>query len=149
MKPQTRFCITAAVIVVVLGVALFVFSAQLSEPLTIFSATINRDCAPWDGAAFTVSIPYDTVSVIMISIWRSPDFKIPRTFSLPNEASQVGSAYRVSQLDPLIPLKGEVSFQRVGETGPIEGRFRLRSERGETFAGKFIAEWGERMALCG
>ena len=134
---------------VVLGVALFVFSAQLSEPLTIFTATINRDCAPWDGAAFTVSIPYDTVSVIMISIWRSPDFNIPGTFSLPNEASQVGSAYIVSQLDPQIPLKGKVSFQRAGETGPIAGRFSLTSESGETFAGKFIAEWGEQMALCG
>src|SRR5688572_14531148 len=149
MKPQTRFFITAAVIVMVLRVALFVYSMQLLERLTSFSATINRDCAPWDGAAFTVSIPYDTVSVIMISIWRSPDFKIPGTFSLPNEARQVGSAYIVSQLDPLIPLKGEVSFQRAGGTGPIAGRFSLTSERGETFAGKFMAEWGRPMSLCG
>lgn len=149
MKPQTRFFVTAAVIVMVLGVALFIYSVQLSEPRTIFSATVYRDCAPWDGAAFTVSIPYDTVSVIMISIWRSPDFEIPGTFSLPNEARQVGSAYIVSQLDPLIPLKGEVSFQRIGRTGPIEGRFSLTSERGETFAGKFIADWGEQMAICG
>lgn len=149
MKPKTRFFITAAVILLVLGVAFFVYSVQLSDPRTIFSATINRDCAPWDGAAFTVSIPYDTVSVIMISIWRSPDFKIPSTFSLRNEARQVGSAYIVSQLDPLIPLKGEISFQRIGRTGPIEGRFSLTSERGETFAGKFIADWGEQMAICG
>ena len=144
-----RFFITAAVILLVLGVTLFIYSVQLSEPQTIFPATIHRDCAPWDGAAFTVSIPYDTVSVIMISIWRSPDFEIAGTFSLPNEARQVGSAYIVSQLDPLVPLKGEVSFQRVEGTGPITGRFSLTSERGETFAGKFIAEWSEQMALCG
>ena len=89
-----------------------------------------------------------TPDIVLLDL-NSPDFEIPGTFSLPNEARQVGSAYIVSQLDPLIPLKGEVSFQRIGRTGPIEGRFSLTSERGETFAGKFIAEWGEQMAICG
>ena len=149
MKPLTRFFITVALIVLMLGLALFVYVEELSEPITVFPATINRDCAPWDGAAFTVSIPYDAVSVITISIWESPDFKIPTTFLLPDVEGQVGYAYILSELDSLIPLKGEVSFQRVGEGRPIEGRFSLTPESGEVFAGRFIAEWGEQMALCG
>jgi hypothetical protein len=149
MKPQTQFLITVALTMLALSIALFAYWAKISEPERVFPATIDRDCAPWDGSAFTVSIPYDAASMITISIWKPPEFKISATFSLPDEEGQLGYAYIQSELDPPRPLNGKILFQRVGKGMPIEGRFSLTSERGETFAGRFIAEWGEQIALCG
>ena len=88
MKSQKMLVL--AVGLLILGLALFTFFARDEASLPMFSATVHRDCAPWDGVAFTVSIPYHSESVITISIWKSPDIKFPTTFSLPDEAGQVG-----------------------------------------------------------
>ena len=136
-------------LITLFGIVLFTFYMRSQELEQAFPATINRDCAPWDGAAFTVSIPYDSVSNITVSIWQSPDIKFPSTFSLPDETGQVGHAYILSELGPLIPLNGEVSFQHVSEGTPVEGRFSLTSERGDAFDGKFVAEWEGQIVYCG
>src|SRR5687768_7811837 len=84
MKSRTQFYIAIVLLTLILGIGLFTFSTRNQHPVHVFTATINRDCAPWDGAAFTVSIPYDSVSTITISIWQSPDIKFPSTFSFPD-----------------------------------------------------------------
>ena len=89
-KSRTLFCVTIGLLI--LGIALFTFSTRNQEPVQIFPATINRDCAPWDGSAFTVSIPYDSGSVIYISIWQLPDIKLPAKFSFPDESIRIGNA---------------------------------------------------------
>ena len=149
MKTRTALTLLFLLLIIALSGILFFYSPSTREALPVFDATVNRDCAPWDGAAFTVSIPHDSVSVITISIWKSPDFKFPTAFSLPDEAGQVGYAYILSELGPLIPMNGEVSFQRVEEGMPVEGRFSFTSERGEVFEGKFVAEWAGQITLCG
>src|SRR5512145_1801665 len=108
MKPLTRFILALGFIVLALGLALFTYSRRAQQPVQVFSATVNRDCAPWDGAAFTVSILYDQKSTITISIWQSPDFDLPATYLFPDETGRVGQAYILWEIDPLIPLHGEV-----------------------------------------
>jgi hypothetical protein len=146
---KSRTFLVIAIGLLILGTALFTFSRRNQEPEQIYPATINRDCAPWDGAAFTVSIPYDSGSVINISIWQSPDIKLPSTFSFPDETGQIGFAYTLPELDPLEELTGKVTFWRVGEERPVDGEFSLMSERGERFSGKFKAKWGDEIVYCG
>lgn len=137
------------VILIALGGIFLFYSLPKQEPVQLFPATVNRDCAPWDGAAFTVSIRYDPTTTITISIWQSPDINFPTTFSFPDETGQIGYAYVLPQLDPLEELSGEVFFLRVDEGMLIEGRFNFTSERGGQFEGRFIAEWGNEVIYCG
>lgn len=149
MKPRTPLAITISLLILILGMALFTFSTRNREPLQTFPATVNRDCAPWDGAAFTVSIPYNSTSTIMISIWQSPDIRLPITFSFPDETGQIGFAYILPELDPLQQLSGKVRFRHVDGESPVEGEFNLLMESGQKFKGKFEAEWGNQIAMCG
>lgn len=147
MKSRILFLI--AIGVLILGIALFTFSARNQEPAQIFPATVNRDCAPWDGSAFTVSIRYDPTTTITILIWQSPDIKIPTTFTFPDDTGQVGTAYILPELDPLQQLRGTIFFWQVEEGRPIGGRFELVTEAGQRFEGQFKAEWANQIALCG
>lgn len=145
MKPRKLF-IAMGLAILVLGIAFFTFPKRDQETTQVFPATIGRDCAPWDGSAFTVSIRYDFASTIAISIWKSPDIKLPSTFSFPDETGGVGEAYILSELDP---LSGKVFFQRVDRESPVEGEFDLRDESGKRFKGKFSAEWEHKPVYCG
>jgi len=149
MKSRTTFTITIGLLILVLGIALFTFSTRNQAARQVFPATINRDCAPWDGSAFTVSIPYDSGSVINISIWQSPDIKFLSTFSFPDQTGSVGNAVYLSASGEDEQLSGTVSFQRVGEEHPVEGEFSFTPERGEEFKGRFTAEWGNQIVMCG
>jgi hypothetical protein len=114
-----------------------------------FQATVNRDCAPWDGAAFTVQVQFDSATVIYISIWQSPDILLPSTFKFQDETGRVGNAYILPELGPYTLLNGEVHLQRVQEGMPLEGRFRLTSAGGGKYEGRFTAEWLDQIVYCG
>ena len=122
MKPRTQFLIAIGLIILVLGITWYSFSTRNQVSEEIFPATINRDCAPWDGAAFTVSVPMDGED-INISIWQSPDISLPVTFSFPDETGQVGNASLQFQVGLSQPLSGEVFFWRADAESPVEGRF--------------------------
>jgi len=147
MKSRTLFFI--AIGLLILGIALFTFSTRNQEPAQIFPATINRDCTPWDGSAFTVSVQVSDGRIIDISIWQSPDFIFPKTFSFPDETGQVGNVMVRSNNGEYEILSGEARFERVSVGEVVEGRFNFTSERGEAFQGQFIAEWGNVIAMCG
>jgi len=118
-----------------------------SEPLQVFPATVNQDCAPWDGGAFTIMIPYNAVSTIQISIWDLSDPDHRSTFSFPDETGRVGhAALHASSTET---LGGTVSLSAVEEGRPLEGEFDLFTEAGKRLRGKFIAAWGDFVALCG
>jgi len=149
MKTRNLFNTILALLVLFLGIALIALSAQRRQPARVFPATVNRDCAPWDGSAFTLSLRYDAVTTITVSIWKSPSFLLPVTFSFPDETMRLGTAYSVKEVDPLEMLTGRVTFQRVEQGIPIEGRFSFTSAGGEAYDGKFVAEWGSQQAYCG
>jgi hypothetical protein len=147
MKSRTLFFIAAGLLI--LGIAIFTFSARNRVPAQAFPATINRDCAPWDGSAFTISMRYDSKTTITVSIWQAPEINVPTTFTFPDDTGQVGTAYILPELDPFEQLNGTVTFLRVGPGMPVEGRFSLTSTRGGEYVGQFVAVWESQIALCG
>jgi len=149
MKSRTQLFVVISLLTLILGIALFTFSTRNQEPAQVFPASINRDCAPWDGSAFTMSFRYDPLTTITISIWQSPDIKFPTTFTFPDETGQVGYAYILPELDPLEQLTGKVTFWRVEQGIPIEGEFNFMTVSGKQFKGKFIADWGNEVVYCG
>ena len=146
---KTRILLYFAIGLFLFGIALFIYSSRNQDPMQVLPATINRDCAPWDGGAFTVSIPFDATTILTISIWQSPDIKFPVTFSFPDATGQIGIAYILPELGPLQQLSGEISFWRVAEGIPVEGEFSFTTVSGRQFKGKFEAEWGNEIVYCG
>ena len=86
---------------------------------------------------------------IDISIWQSPDFNFPKSFSFPDDTGQVGNASYRSSSDKYEQLSGKVFFSRVKEGSPVQGTFGLVTEAGQRFEGQFEAEWEDTIALCG
>jgi hypothetical protein len=150
-KMKSRTIIFTAIILLILPLctAVFVFHIQKPNSAEFFAATIYRDCAPWDGAAFTVSIPYNPGGMIQVSIWQSPDIKHPYILTFPNATGRTGNANYSLRFSNPVPLTGNVFFWHIDEESPVEGHFGLITEAGERFNGWFKAEWEHKAALCG
>jgi len=136
-------------LIALLSIALFTFYTQRQKPEPVFSATISRDCAPWDGTAFTIAIPMSGGATLDISIWQSPDIDRAITFSFPDETQKSGNVSLTPQFGQPEQLTGKVWFKNVGEGMPVEGRFSLTSESGARLEAKFIAEWDHQVVYCG
>jgi len=147
MKSLKLFPLAACLLVI--GFILLGISFRNRQSAQIFPATINRDCAPWDGSAFLVSIPYDAGSVINISIWHAPDLKLPVTFSFPDDSMKDGNVSYLLRFSYSVELAGTVFFWRVEQERPVEGWFDLHTEAGQRLRGKFNAEWGNEAVYCG
>ena len=147
MAPRNQLLLIVAVLALFLGIALLTFLRWDEEPAQVYPATIDRDCAPWDGAAFTVSIPLDNGG-IRISIYRSPELRLPATFTFPDETLMEGNASLLLPIAMPEPLNGRVSFLRVEHGIPVEGAFDLVTQSGREFKGKFQAEWGNQVVYC-
>ncbi len=151
MNSQRQFLIALAVLGFALGIFLIrmvSMGRQDQEPTQMFPATIQRDCAPWDGPAFTISIPLEQ-SAIRISIYRSPEIRLPVTFSFPDATMQEGSAALHTLTRIPDPLTGTVWLRRAEQGKPVEGRFSFTMESGESLTGRFVAEWRNEIILCG
>ena len=149
VKSQTRYWIVAVGLIAFLGIVLFTLYTQRQRPESVFPATISRDCAPWDGAAFTIKIPIHQGAILDISIWQSPDIHRSITFSFPNETLQTGNVSLIPRFGQPEQLTGTVWFKNVREGMPIEGRFSLTSESGARLEAKFVAEWDDQIVYCG
>jgi hypothetical protein len=149
MKPRTQFIVAVGLIILLFGITLVNFSVRDQTPAQIFPATVNRDCAPWDGSAFSVSVPMSDGTTIDISIWRSPDIKFPVNFSFPDATGQAGNALLLLPVGLPEQLTGNVFLKRVDMEYSVEGKFDLMNEIGEQFKGKFVAEWGNMAVYCG
>jgi len=149
MKPRIQFFIAIGLFTLILGITWFRFSTHNQEPTQTFPATISRDCAPWDGSAFRVSVPVNGGAMLDISIWQAPDIKNPVTFSFPDNTGRVGNAnYRLAS-GTYGQLSGTVFFWRVEEGNQVEGKFKLVTETGQQFEGQFKAKWKSQLILCG
>jgi hypothetical protein len=149
MKSRIFLTVLLTLLLISVVAIWFFLRSDIESPAQVFPATVDRDCAPWDGGAFTVSIWLRDGSSISISIYRSPDIEHPSRYSFPNETMSEGNAYLRMPEGSLEPLTGEVWFQRVSPEIPVEGGFQLRSESGAQFEGKFLAEWGNEIVYCG
>lgn len=145
MKPRTNSHIFLALALLTLGLG----CSPRPPQSPVLGASISRDCAPWDGSAFTLSIPSPGAGVVQVSIWRAPDIAAPIRFAFPDPNQRDGNtSYRHSDGTDDI-LSGTVTFRSVQVGAPVEGQFRLASKRGAVFEGRFIAEWGTVQAYCG
>jgi hypothetical protein len=149
MKARTEVILGLVLLAVLFGVGLFAYQARTRNPLPLFRASVDRDCAPWDGSAFRISIPLDSGSVIEVSIWRSPDLQAPIKFSFPDPTLSAGEAVLRSRFGSSEPLTGSITFWRLGADDPLEGDFNFAARGGERFSGGFKAEWRNRAAYCG
>lgn len=149
MKPRIMLYTLIGLSALAFFIFWFSHSRSDQENTKVFPATVNRDCAPWDGSAFTVSIRYDPESIIDISIWQSPDIKLPTTFSFPDATGRIGNAVHRSQIGLPEQLTGKIFFRSVEQGIPIEGEFNLFTDAGRQFKGKFMANWGDFIAMCG
>lgn len=149
MKSRTAFTIAIGLLILGLSIALFTFSTRNQAAIEVFKATVNHDCAPWDGSAFTASIPSDDRIIIDISIWQSPDIRLPVTFSFPDETGRVGNALLLLPVGLPEQLTGKIWFPRVEQGVPVRGEFNLLTEAGQKFKGKFEAAWEDEIVMCG
>jgi len=149
MKSRTWFIISVIVVVIAFSSIWFFYKLTNQQSLQTFPATINRDCAPWDGSAFTILIPLKEGVRLAIASYQSPSIKLPVTFSFPDETMMVGNASLLLQDDSIQPLRGKISFQGVEEGIPTKGKFDFFTETGEHLKGRFKAEWGNQIMLCG
>ena len=147
-KTPTAFTVLMVLVLIALGGIWFFYTLENQQPAQVFSATINRDCAPWDGPAFTVSIPYEPGSYINISIWQEPEIKLPARFSFPDETMRVGSVTFLLRYSHSVELTGTVFFWRVKQGSPVEGEFDLITEAGQQLSGTFKAEWDKVAVYC-
>lgn len=144
--------LTIGMLILILGSIILSLQARDAVPPQVFSAIINRDCAPWDGSAFTITIPLQGApshSAISISIWQSPNIAFPASFNFPDESGQTGSAVYRSAPDTWEQLQGKVSFRRVQPGDPVEGFFSFSTKGGEIFEGRLVATWGDQIVYCG
>jgi hypothetical protein len=119
--------------------------SQPETPLPTYQATVNHDCAPWDGGAFTILIPFNEVNTIQVSIWEPIEIDHVASFSFPDQSGRVGYA----GLDTGEPLKGTVSLRNLKDGTQMEGEFNLSTDSGSQLEGNFIATWGDFVPLCG
>jgi hypothetical protein len=147
MNTRTQvYPLIAAILAILVG-TWFVVRAQ-EPPVPSFAGTVRRDCAPWDGAAFTVSIPIEK-SVLDISIYQSPDIRYGRAFLFPDKTMREGHALLLAPVGIPEQLAGRVWFEGVDRQKSVEGRFKLASEKGERFEGRFVAVWENEPIYCG
>jgi hypothetical protein len=136
-------------VILFLGSLFFIGYTRNQEIKPVLSATISRDCAPWDGAAFTITVPMSDSAILDISIWQSPDIRRPISFSFPDETQQIGNTSLLPQFGEPDQLTGQVWLNNVSEGMPVEGRFSLTSESGAQLEAKFVAQWDDQIVYCG
>jgi hypothetical protein len=131
-------------------------SSTMSAPDQQYrAATVRRDCAPWDGAAMSVTITTkptkcDRIAApyIHIAVYELP-IRDGRTVKLETQ-SQHGQANRCLKEDACEAAEsGEVVFDNFKEGSGASGRYRLKFRGGETVSGSFDAKWCEFRGFCG
>jgi hypothetical protein len=139
---KTQFAITVMFV-------LLLTACTPAQGAPALAATINRDCGPADGPAFTVEIPMDARGRLVVSIWQAPEISGRARFTLTDPTDATGSASLFTGADSLESLSGTITFEGVNSERPVQGDLRLISASGEVFEGAFTAEWGDFHAYCG
>jgi hypothetical protein len=129
--------------------------AQRAPAQPALYAEIVQDCAPWDGAAFTVAIQLVPgvkqlkPPVLHISIWQAANLPSGGRFQFPDATGRVGAVYPDPPAKSLTTFRGDVSFRSVVQGKDVEGQFDLVDSLGKRYSGKFLAKWNGRFAICG
>jgi hypothetical protein len=120
----------------------------------VLQGEARRDCAPWDGPAFTLMLPAPGVGgsrdlSLRISIWQAPAIRTPRTLPLPVGA-KLGGAVLQPPRGQVQLLQGSVTIDKGVPEAPVQGQFDLTTPQGVRYRGRFRAPWdGGVQARCG
>ena len=123
-----------------------------SEPVA--TARIARTCAPWDGAAFTVSVHVghgvDPAALpgLQLSVWSSPQFDGERKVVFAEGDDRSGLAFYAETAEHTTPLTGEATFRQAAD-GSIEGTLRLKAADGRRFERRFRGRLDPGTVMCG
>lgn len=148
---KTRFFLTSILLLLFLsiGFAWLTLKASSQPAAQIFHATIRHDCAPWDGAAFTINIDLQHGNSLTISIWQSPSSALPSAYTFPDSTRQIGNALLLDPTGQAESITGTVTFTHLDEEYPVEGNFKFVTASGAQIIGIFIAQWDYQVVLCG
>ncbi|MGN6153603.1 MAG: hypothetical protein ACTHOH_16600 [Lysobacteraceae bacterium] len=126
-----------------------------TRPEAAATAQIARSCAPWDGAAFTVSVPATgdgvdpaALPALRLSVWSAPQFDGERTVVFAEGDDRTGMALYAETVDRATPLTGEATFRQAAD-GSIEGTLRLKAADGRRFERRFRGRLDPATAMCG
>lgn len=129
-------------------------AAPPTRPEAVATAQIARTCAPWDGAAFTVSVPLGNdadpaaLPALQLSVWSSPQFDGERKIVFAEGDDRTGAASYAETVERATPLTGEATFRQAAD-GSIEGTLRLKAADGRRFERRFRGRLGDRAVMCG
>ena len=117
--------------------------------------TVEHDIAPWDGPAFGLWIPAETLggeadSWVYLRIWDAPE-KSQKKFIFPDNTMKLGAVKYFLDLkspsgvdwgsQPRQELKGWVRFSKVNGSEPVVGELNFVSEEDTLLKGQFEAQW--------
>ncbi len=117
---------------------------------------ISYTFAPWDGPAYELFLPLGDASstqppYIRVDIWGNPVFANETTLTLTGRIDPNGSGRATYHLGhsgaPPRVLTGTVRFASLKRGVPVSGEFNLLSVDGQSYSGKFTAEWGNKSPL--
>ena len=133
---------------------LLIASAIGVQEAPVAPAVAWNDCAPWDGAAFTIAIGQPgSKSVdaehawLMISIWHPAASRHAATYRFPDRDGKTGAVQYNGTAFPSVT--GTVSFPRATVADEISGAFDFIAPDGRRLAGPFRGKWSPRRAMCG
>ena len=134
--------------------ALAPLAAARANDAPVLGATIGASCAPWDGAAFVVEMPVDSLgrdltgARLAISVWKAPRIPAGTMFTFHGIADS-GAVVLWSGKDSAQRLTGTVTFGAVGPDAPADGSFDLSTKGGRRLAARFHATWKKERVMCG
>jgi hypothetical protein len=126
-------------------------AAPPTRPEAVATARIARSCAPWDGAAFTVSVPAAdgaSTAALQLSVWSSPQFDGERKVVFAEGDDRTGVAMYAETADHAVPLTGEATFRQAAD-GSIEGTLHLKAADGRRFERRFRGRLDGGAVMCG
>ncbi|MBY0493265.1 MAG: hypothetical protein K2Y23_03520 [Cyanobacteria bacterium] len=129
-------------------------SAMAAQEPRPAPAVAWADCAPWDGAAFTIAIGRPGSSKVdpehpwlRIAIWHDPNTRHDAAYRFPDREGTTGAVEYDGTADPSVT--GTVSFPRRGAADDISGSFDFVAAGGRRLAGSFRGKWSPRKVMCG
>jgi hypothetical protein len=126
------------------------------------TATVEPDCAPWDGAALAFWIPTERLGGprdgwLLLRIWRPPTRAAGR-YDFPDTTDRIGRVVHfvslsspaaiVWETQPYEELRGVVRVDRVDTNHPVRLDLDLSAATGTRLAGRVEAQWIEARVVC-
>ena len=142
----------------VLALALLVITASGAPPTSDFThGTIQRSCAPWDGAAIAMTLSPKPVQCqkapagpfLSMGVWRGLPLHAGQTVKF-SSISDIGFASLCKKENDCERAEsGEITFDSYKEGAGATGHYELHFKGDEVVAGKFDVKWCEFREMCG